>query len=61
MIKAPLWFKIHQTLNMLVIVLTICAFVIAIAAIAQESGGADAQHFSPEPYVHRKSVVLLSV
>jgi hypothetical protein len=61
MIKAPLWFKIHQTLNMLVILLTICAFIIAIAAIAQESGGADVKHFSPELNIHRKSVVVVQM
>ncbi|KAL3912541.1 MAG: hypothetical protein SGILL_006840, partial [Bacillariaceae sp.] len=51
---AGLWFKIHQTLNTLVVVLTIAAFGLAVAAINKETpDGFKADHFNPDPFPHR--------
>ena len=45
--KEGLWFQLHRGLNMLVILFTTIAFLIAVAAISQETpAGADAGHFS---------------
>jgi len=45
--KEGLWFQLHRGLNMLVVLLTTIAFLIAVAAISQETpAGADASHFS---------------
>lgn len=55
-----LWFKMHQYLNMGVIVLTVFAFAFAVAAIQSEN----LSHFSPSPSPHRLVgliVVILAV
>lgn len=52
--KGGLWFRIHQTLNALVVLLTIVAFSLAVAAISRETpSGFDANHFHPDPFPHR--------
>ena len=51
---AAMWFNIHRALNMLVILCTIAAFGIAVAAINQETpAGASPNHFNPDPNPHR--------
>ncbi|KAG7373369.1 DOmon domain containing protein [Nitzschia inconspicua] len=50
----PLWFQIHRSLNILVVVSTIIAFGLAVAAINQETPeGASPQHFNPDPNPHK--------
>jgi Eukaryotic cytochrome b561 len=52
--NGPLWFQIHRGLNMLVVLSTIIAFALAVAAINQETPeGASAQHFNPDPNPHK--------
>jgi Eukaryotic cytochrome b561 len=52
--NGPLWFQIHRGLNMLVVVATIVAFGLAVAAINQETpDGASPQHFNPDPNPHK--------
>lgn len=55
-----LWFKIHQALNLTVIILTVFAFAFAVAAIQTEQ----LSHFSPSPNPHKLIgliVVILAV
>jgi len=53
--KGGLWFKIHQALNISVVLFTIIAFGLAVAAISKETpSGASANHFSSDPFPHRK-------
>jgi DOMON domain len=62
MLKAPLWFQIHRALNMMVIVFTVIAFSLAVAAISRETpAGADAQHFNPEPFPHRLTGLIIFI
>jgi hypothetical protein len=52
--KGPLWFKIHRGLNMLVVLSTVVAFILAVVAINLETPeGAKATHFSSDPNPHR--------
>lgn len=47
--KEGLWFHLHRGLNMMVVLFTTIAFLIAVAAISQETPtGGDAKHFSTE-------------
>jgi len=49
-----LWLQIHQSLNFLVVLLTLGAFVLGVAAINEETPvGGNSRHFSPNPYPHR--------
>jgi len=49
-----LWLQIHQSLNFLVVLLTLGAFVLGVAAINEETPvGSNSRHFSPNPYPHR--------
>jgi len=49
-----LWLKIHQSLNSLVVLLTLGAFVFGVAAINEETPvDGNSRHFSPNPYPHR--------
>lgn len=56
------WFRVHQTLNTLVVILTIIAFVVAIVAINKETPeGFSANHFSPNPFPHRTVGLIIFV
>lgn len=49
-----LWFEVHRGLNLLVVIFTVIAFALGVAAINQETpDGADARHFNPDPNPHR--------
>jgi cytochrome b561 len=52
--NGSLWFEIHRALNTMVVLATIIAFSLAVAAINQETPeGVSPQHFNPRPYPHR--------
>lgn len=54
MLPGAMFFTIHRALNMLVVLFTIAAFAIAVAAINQETPpGASPNHFNPDPNPHR--------
>jgi hypothetical protein len=62
MFAGGLWFKIHQALNSLVVIFTIISFSLAVAAINKETPpGLDASHFSPDPYTHRTTGLVVFV
>ena len=57
-----LWLKIHQYLNLLVVLLTIAAFVLGVAAISEETpAGGNPRHFNAEPYPHRTIGLIVFV
>ncbi|MGK3733778.1 MAG: hypothetical protein ACI8RD_000008 [Bacillariaceae sp.] len=57
-----LWLKIHQYLNLLVLLLTIAAFALGVAAINEETPvGGNPRHFSAEPYPHRTIGLIVFV
>lgn len=57
-----LWLKIHQYLNLLVVLLTIAAFALGVAAINEETpAGGNPRHFNAEPYPHRTIGLIVFV
>jgi len=57
-----LWLKIHQYLNLFVVLLTIAAFVLGVAAISEETpAGGNPRHFNAEPYPHRTIGLIVFV